>query len=167
MWNFFWWHTGGIVGEITVTSIINNISGFSIWSITSNQKFDSMVLVWQLTTNIPCPLFNDSGGQKIAINDEFFEQDKKTAKNILRAVQPVTILRGETLYRFASTTWHPHFWFASPWWVSKQTYQHIQKQLKLSVIPNWIARTTLGVKVGWSNRMDLIVRARVRSELRA
>jgi len=108
----------------------------------------------------------------MVINDDAFAREPPD-RSAIRRLSVVHITRGEILYRFASSTWHPHFWYASPWWMPTRTYEQVRRMMAQSPIPQWVAHTALGVKLKWDprkdevNLMDIVVRATVLQDLKA
>jgi hypothetical protein len=108
----------------------------------------------------------------MAINDEAFDREPPD-RHVIRCLSVVHIARGEILYRFASSSWHPHFWYASRWWISARTHEQVRRMMAQSPVPQWVARTAFGVKLKWNpkedetNLMDIVVRATVLQDLKA
>ncbi|MEM7235184.1 MAG: hypothetical protein AAF517_23600 [Planctomycetota bacterium] len=100
--------------------------------------------------------------------------DAKAAGAGLRQIREVQLQPGEILYRYSSTVtpWRPHstmpteLYGSSPWW--------FRERYLTAILGSWTqfdegfrARVNLAVQQGWKSRMDVRVKARVTSPLRA
>ena len=105
----------------------------------------------------------------MVVNDDLAQSlvEVVEARTGIRKPAVVTIHRGETLLRFASSD-KPARWKASPWWIRQSTFDVLRDSWRRDrEKPGWTARYHLAGAMKFDNRMDVVVRAFVNTDFNA
>jgi len=89
------------------------------------------------------------------------------AVKALRTPYVVTLIRGQSIYRFGNSQVPTGLVAASPWWIREQDYRRILANAQPGKISTgFAARISLAVKQSWRNPMDMLVRAIVLEDIK-